>query len=198
MTPADATPLQLVVGLGNPGADHVLTRHNAGYWFADALAERAGGRFSPERKYHGDLCRVTVAGHDLRLLKPTTFMNRSGQSIQSLAAYLKIPSESILVVHDDLDLPVGALRLKWSGGHGGHNGLRDIVNHIGSGFRRMRIGIGHPGDNRDVIDYVLKRARPKEEHLIIEAVGRGLDLLPELLERGFEHAMHQLHTESKG
>ncbi|HET8552636.1 MAG TPA: aminoacyl-tRNA hydrolase [Gammaproteobacteria bacterium] len=192
--PADSVPLQLVVGLGNPGAEHVLTRHNAGFWFVDALAERVGARFSAERKYHGDLCRVSVAGHDLRLLKPTTFMNRSGQAVQSLASYLKLPPEAILVVHDDLDLPVGTLRLKWSGGHGGHNGLRDIISHIGQNFRRLRIGIGHPGNSREVIDYVLQRACPDEEQQIIEAVGRGLDLLPELLDRGFEHAMHRLHT----
>ncbi|HET7307036.1 MAG TPA: aminoacyl-tRNA hydrolase [Gammaproteobacteria bacterium] len=192
--PGDSVPLQLVVGLGNPGAEHVLTRHNAGFWFVDALAERTGARFSPERKFHGDVCRANVAGRDLRLLKPTTFMNRSGQSVQSLASYLKLPPEAILVVHDDLDLPVGALRLKWSGGHGGHNGLRDIISHIGQNFRRLRIGIGHPGNSRDVIDYVLQRARPDEEQQIIEAVGRGLNLLPELLDRGFEHAMHRLHT----
>ncbi|HET6724659.1 MAG TPA: aminoacyl-tRNA hydrolase [Gammaproteobacteria bacterium] len=194
MAESDATPLQLVVGLGNPGAEHVLTRHNAGYWFVDALADRHGGRFSPERKYYGDVCRVNVAGADLRLLKPTTFMNRSGQSVQALAAYLKLPPEAILVVHDDLDLPAGTLRLKWSGGHGGHNGLRDIINHIGPNFRRLRIGIGHPGNSREVIDYVLQRARPDDQEKIIESVGRGIDLLPELLDRGFEHAMHRLHT----
>ncbi|HET7587851.1 MAG TPA: aminoacyl-tRNA hydrolase [Gammaproteobacteria bacterium] len=194
MTQANDTPLQLVVGLGNPGAEHVLTRHNAGFWFVDALAEREGGRFTPERKYHGDLCRVNVAGNDLRLLKPATFMNRSGQAVQALASYLKLPPEAILVVHDDLDLPAGTLRLKWSGGHGGHNGLRDITSHLGPNFRRLRIGIGHPGNSREVIDYVLQRARPDEEQQIIEAVGRGLDLLPELLDRGFEYAMHKLHT----
>lgn len=196
MTATDAMPVQLVVGLGNPGAEHVLTRHNAGYWFVDALAERAGGRFKPERKFHGDLCRVRVAGSDLRLLKPTTFMNRSGQSVQSVMAYLKLSPEAILVVHDDLDLPVGVARLKWSGGHGGHNGLRDIISHIGRDFRRLRIGIGHPGTGSDVIDYVLKRARPDEEERIVASVARSLDLLPELLGRGFEHAMHRLHTDA--
>lgn len=194
MTDANATTLQLVVGLGNPGAEHVLTRHNAGFWFADALAERFGGRFSPERKYHGDVCRIGIDGCDLRLLKPATFMNRSGQAVQSLASYLKLPPEAILVVHDDLDLPVGELRLKWSGGHGGHNGLRDIINHIGPNFRRLRIGIGHPGDSREVIDYVLERARPDEEQQIMQAVGRGVELLPDVLEHGMEHAMHRLHT----
>jgi PTH1 family peptidyl-tRNA hydrolase len=188
--------LQLVVGLGNPGAEHVLTRHNAGFWFADALARHYGGRFSPERKFHGDMCRIEIDGHDLRVLKPATFMNRSGQAVQSLASYLKLPPEAILVVHDDLDLPVGALRLKWSGGHGGHNGLRDIISHIGQNFRRLRIGIGHPGNSRDVIDYVLERARPEEEERIIEAVGRGVDLMPELLGQGFERAMHRLHTQA--
>lgn len=188
------TPLQLVVGLGNPGAEHVLTRHNAGFWFADALARGYGGRFSPERKFHGEACRIAIAGHDLRLLKPSTFMNRSGQSVQTLMAYLKLPPEAILVVHDDLDLPAGALRLKWSGGHGGHNGLRDIINHIGTDFRRLRIGIGHPGNSREVIDYVLKRAHPDEERQITDAVERGVELMPELLEQGFERAMHRLHS----
>ncbi len=192
---SDEPAVRLVVGLGNPGAEYLLTRHNAGFWFADALAERAGVHFSSARKFHGETARARVGGADLRLLKPATFINRSGQSVNRLAAYLKIEPESILVVHDDLDLPVGSLRLKWSGGHGGHNGLRDIINHIGRDFRRLRIGIGHPRGSRDVIDYVLHRAPPDEEERIIEAVGRGLDLLPDLLEHGFEHAMHHLHTE---
>jgi PTH1 family peptidyl-tRNA hydrolase len=192
----DQPALRLVVGLGNPGAEYLMTLHNAGFWFADPLSERAGARFAAARKFHGETARVRIADRDLRLLKPDTFMNRSGRAVQSLLAYLKLPPESVLVVHDDLDLPVGTLRLKWAGGHGGHNGLRDIINRIGRDFRRLRIGIGHPRGSRDVIDYVLHRARPDEEQRIIDAVGRGLDLLPELLNDGFEHAMHTLHTES--
>lgn len=197
MTVATNAPIKLIVGLGNPGADYVLTRHNVGFWFLDALADRVGVRFSAQRKFHGETGRASIAGHDVRLLKPTTFINNSGPAVQSLSAYLKIPPKSILVVHDDLDIPVGSLRLKWSGGHGGHNGLRDISKHIGRDFRRLRIGIGHPGNGRDVINYVLSRPGKSEEQILIEALGEGLDILPAILDRGLEYAMHQLHAEPR-
>src|SRR5450631_4727845 len=139
-------PLRIVVGLGNPGPEHLLTRHNAGFWCVDLIARRHGGEFRDYRKYSGETARIAVAGQEVVLLKPTTYMNRSGLSIRQLSDFYKVPAMDILVVHDELDLPVGTARLKFGGGHGGHNGLRDAIAHIGDEFWRMRIGIGHPGN----------------------------------------------------
>ncbi len=189
-----AAPIQLVVGLGNPGADYVMTRHNVGWWFVDALARAHGGSFSAERKFGGEVCRVSIGGHDLRLLKPTTFMNRSGQSVKALSAYLKVPVEGILVAHDDLDLPFGTVRLKKGGGAGGHNGLKDIIAHLGENFTRLRFGIAHPGGSRDVIDYVLERAGREEETAIMEAIGASMEAMPQLLDGQFEKVMQALHS----
>lgn len=189
-----AAPIQLVVGLGNPGADYVMTRHNAGWWFVDALARAHGGTFSAERKFSGDVCRVNIGGHDVRLLKPTTFMNRSGQSVKALSAYLKVPVEGILVAHDDLDLPFGTVRLKSGGGAGGHNGLKDITAHMGENYLRARFGIAHPGGSRDVIDYVLERAGREEETAIMEAIGATVEQMPALLDGQFEKVMQTLHS----
>lgn len=189
-----AVPIQLVVGLGNPGADYVMTRHNAGWWFVDALARARGGTFSAERKFSGDVCRVTIGGHDVRLLKPTTFMNRSGQSVKALSAYLKVPVEGILVAHDDLDLPFGTVRLKQGGGAGGHNGLKDITAHMGENYLRARFGIAHPGGSRDVIDYVLERAGREEEAAIMEAIGATVEQMPALLDGQLEKVTQILHS----
>ncbi|MGA9851415.1 MAG: aminoacyl-tRNA hydrolase [Gammaproteobacteria bacterium] len=191
---AESVQIQLVVGLGNPGADYVLTRHNAGFWFVDALARAHGGGFSHERKFSGDVCRVSISGHELRLLKPATFMNRSGQAVQALAAYLKLPPEAILVAHDDLDLPAGTVRLKQGGGHGGHNGLRDIIDHLGENFARLRFGIGRPLHGQEVIDYVLHRATDQDESKIMEAVTAAIAIMPRILAGEMEKAMHELHS----
>ena len=188
-----SSAIQLVVGLGNPGAEYVLTRHNAGFWFVDALARAYGATFKHERKFNGDVCRITIGGHDLRLLKPDTFMNRSGQAVQPLASYLKIPAEAILVAHDDLDLPTGTVRLKRGGGHGGHNGLRDISTQIGADYYRLRFGIGRPG-SQEVIDYVLKRASEDEQTEIMEAISAAIDAMPDLLDGKTEPVMHTLHS----
>ena len=139
------TPLQIVVGLGNPGPEHRLTRHNAGFWFVDALAYRQGVQFRAHARYQGEIARVVVEGTELVLLKPQTYMNRSGLSIRALMDYIKAPVSAVLVVHDDLDLPCGVARLKLGGGHGGHNGLRDAITHCGADFWRLRLGVGHPG-----------------------------------------------------
>jgi PTH1 family peptidyl-tRNA hydrolase len=171
-----------------------MTRHNAGWWFVDALARAHGGTFSAERKFSGDVCRVSIGGHDVRLLKPTTFMNRSGQAVKALSAYLKVPVEGILVAHDDLDLPFGTVRLKKGGGAGGHNGLKDIIAHLGENFVRLRFGIAHPGGSRDVIDYVLERAGREEETAIVEAIGASVEAMPELLDGQFEKVMQGLHS----
>jgi len=187
-------PIKIIVGLGNPGPSNLLDRHNAGYWFADVLARRYGGEFRSEVKFHGDLCRVNIEGHDIRLLKPTTYMNRSGLAIQALAAYLKYTASQILVVHDELDLPLGKVKLKRGGGHGGHNGLRDVISHIGKEFFRLRIGIGHPGDKEEVIDYVLRRASREDENIIIDTINDAAGVIPLLLAEGEHKAMHKLHS----
>jgi PTH1 family peptidyl-tRNA hydrolase len=187
------TPLKLIVGLGNPGPEHMLTRHNAGFWFVDALASKLGGRFRSHTRFQGDISRVQFGGQEITLLKPTTYMNRSGLSIRAICDYMKLPPAEILVAHDELDLPVGDVRFKLGGGHGGHNGLRDTITHIGPEFWRLRIGIGHPGDRSQVIDYVLRRAPGDEEEKIITSVGEALDMLPVFIEQGSERAMNGLH-----
>jgi PTH1 family peptidyl-tRNA hydrolase len=186
--------LRIIVGLGNPGPEHQVTRHNAGFWFVDLLARRHGGEFRDYRKYSGETARISIGGTDLVLLKPTTYMNRSGLSIRQLSEFFKILPEEILVAHDELDLPVGSVRLKQGGGPGGHNGLRDAIAHIGENFWRLRLGIGHPGKKADVIDYVLTRAPRAEEDLILEAVSTAADCMPLLLEQGAERAMTRLHS----
>lgn len=194
---AEQHAIQLVVGLGNPGADYVSTRHNAGFWFVDRLAEQYGGRWTEERKFHGELCRITVAGQDLRLLKPGTYMNRSGLAVQVLSSYLKIAAEQILVAHDEIDLPTGSVRLKWNGGHGGHNGLRDISRALGDQYRRLRIGVGRPTHSSEVIDYVLKRPSREDADAIHAAVAAAVDAVPQLLTEGMEKAMHALHSKTQ-
>jgi PTH1 family peptidyl-tRNA hydrolase len=188
------TPLSIVVGLGNPGPEHRLTRHNAGFWFVDALARAQGVQFRSHSRYQGEIARVDLEGRELTLLKPQTYMNRSGLSIRSLMDYTKAPASEILVVHDELDLPPGVARLKFGGGHGGHNGLRDTITHCGPDFWRLRLGIGHPGDRDQVIDYVLQRAAPEDEEATVASLSASLDALPVFLRDGAEKAMKQLHT----
>lgn len=186
--------ISLIVGLGNPGRSYEETRHNAGFWFVDELARRHGGNFKVESKFHGELCRVHVGGHEVRLLKPTTYMNRSGQAIHAVANFYKIPAEAILVAHDELDLPPGTVRFKRGGGHGGHNGLRDTIARFGKEFPRMRLGIGHPGHKDRVHDYVLGRPSSDDRHAIVDAVDEACDALPQLLDGHFEKAMNRLHS----
>lgn len=187
-------PLRMIVGLGNPGPEHQVTRHNAGFWFVDLLARRHGAEFRDYRKFSGETARVNIAGQDIVLLKPTTYMNRSGLSVRQLGDFYKVAADDILVAHDELDLPVGTVRLKHGGGHGGHNGLRDTIAHIGESFWRLRLGVGHPGNKADVIDYVLTRAPRAEEDLIFDAVNTAADNMPLLIEEGAERAMTKLHS----
>ncbi|HZX89521.1 MAG TPA: aminoacyl-tRNA hydrolase [Rudaea sp.] len=187
--------LRLIVGLGNPGAEYLRTRHNAGFWFIDALARREGARFGNETKLHGETAKITLDGQPLWLLKPNTFVNKSGIAVASALRYWKIEAEEMLVAHDDLDLPPGAARLKFDGGHGGQNGLRDIFAHLGHGaFHRLRLGIGHPGDRDRVTSWVLGRPGVADEDAILEAVGASLEVLPLAVRGEFNAAMKILHT----
>ncbi|MGH8173950.1 MAG: aminoacyl-tRNA hydrolase [Rhodanobacteraceae bacterium] len=193
--------LRLIVGLGNPGAEHLRTRHNAGFWFVDALALRESGRFGIESKLRGETAKIHYEAQTLWLLKPTTYMNASGASVAAALRYWKIEPEEMLIVHDDLDLPPGAARLKFDGGHGGQNGLRDIFAHLGHGkFHRLRIGIGHPGPgNKDrVTPWVLGRPSISDEKAILGAIADAFDVLPLAVAGEFEKAMHRLHTAEIG
>lgn len=190
-----SSPIRLIVGLGNPGAEYAETRHNAGFWLVDRLAQRHGAQFKVESRFHGQCCRICVGGAECWLLKPTTFMNRSGQSVSSLANYFKIPLEEILVAHDELDLAPGAVRLKQGGGHAGHNGLRDIISAMGGrDFWRLRIGIDHPGSARQVVDYVLGRPARDDADAIGGAIDAAEMALPEILAGEFQRVMHRLHS----
>jgi len=187
--------LRLIVGLGNPGADYVDTRHNAGFWLIDEIAADQGLSLRFEKRFNADECKFKAHGRDVFLQKPQTFMNRSGQSVAALARYYKIAVEEILVIHDELDLPPGVNRIKQSGGHGGHNGLRDIINHLGSrDFFRLRVGIGHPGDSKQVVNYVLHKPSVADLNLIEAANRDTLAAMPQLLEGRIDKAMQALHT----
>ena len=187
--------LRLIVGLGNPGAEHARTRHNAGFWFADALAQREGVRFGIESKLHAETARVVVGGEPVWLLKPITYMNKSGLAVSAALRYYKIEPEQMLVAHDDLDLPAGAVRLKFDGGHGGQNGLRDLFAHLGHGrFHRLRFGIGHPGHKDRVLSWVLGRPGAQDEQAILGGIGAALDEIPLAVGGEFEKAMQRLHT----
>jgi len=187
-------PLKLIVGLGNPGPDYARTRHNAGFWLIDELARRLGGTLRNDSRHQGELGKVRIGGDEVWLLKPMTFMNRSGGPTQSVANFYKIPVESILVAYDDLDFPPGVIRLKQGGGAAGHNGIRDIAPQVGDNFWRLRIGIGHPGDRAAVLNYVLGRPSAEDARLIDAAIASGLDVVPVLISEGGQKATHKLHT----
>lgn len=193
-----STDLRAIIGLGNPGSGHARTRHNAGFWFADRLAQAGGTTLRKEARFHGELADVLVGGQRLLLLKPLTYMNDSGRSVQALMAFHKLRPDQLLVAHDDLDLPPGAARLKVGGGHGGHNGLRDLHAQIGPDYRRLRIGVGHPGQKELVTNY-LTSGRPgaDEQALIDDAIGAALEALPLALEH-WEKATQQLHSRETG
>ena len=190
-----AQDIVMVVGLGNPGADYENTRHNAGALFVEALARAAGQTLRPEKKYHGLYARIQWQGLDLHLLNPSTFMNRSGLSIKALADFFKIAPQQILVAHDELDLPPGTAKFKKGGGHGGHNGLRDTIAHLGTNdFQRLRIGIGHPGDSRKVTGYVLGRLGKQETEELNAVCDEIMRVLPDAASGKLAAAMNRLHT----
>jgi PTH1 family peptidyl-tRNA hydrolase len=186
--------LRMIVGLGNPGPEYARTRHNAGFWLADELARRHGGSWKRESRHQCELARVRIGGEEVWLVKPMSFMNRSGGPVASVLNFYKLNAAELLVAHDELDLSVGTLRLKQAGGHGGHNGVRDVIAHLGDAFWRIRIGIGHPGVKGEVVDYALSRATAEEDRLLQQAVQDAADAIPLLLTEGAQKVMNRLHT----
>ncbi len=187
--------LRLIVGLGNPGPEHARTRHNAGFWFIDALAESLGARFGLESKLHGQTAKAVIAGQNVWLLKPATFMNLSGRSVAAALRYWKIEPEECLIAHDELDLAPGTARIKFDGGHGGQNGLRDTMQLLGHGrFHRLRVGIGHPGHKDKVTPWVLGRPGRDDEAAILRAIDDAIAVLPLAVSGDFNEAMKRLHT----
>ena len=190
------TPVDMIVGLGNPGPNYQRTRHNAGADFVRELANSIGATLSTESKFFGETTRLSLNGRDIRLLIPTTYMNRSGQAVSTMAKFYQIEPQNILVAHDELDHSPGTARFKIAGGHGGHNGLRDIIKSLGNNkeFARLRIGIGHPGHADQVADYVLKKASKGDQQLINNSIDDALQSLPLAVEGQWEQAMNQLHS----
>lgn len=186
--------IKLIVGLGNPGSKYEETRHNAGFFLVDELARSFSASFASEKKFQGDLARTNIGSCDVRLLKPTTFMNLSGESVQAVASFYRIEAHEILVAHDELDIQPGTVKLKQSGGHGGHNGLRDIINHLGRDFWRVRLGIGHPGDAKKVASFVLQRAPKSEMDLLINSIDDVAREITDIVSGDMEKAMRTLHT----
>lgn len=187
--------LRLIVGLGNPGSQHERTRHNAGFRFVDELAAKAGARFGVDGKLFGETVKIDIAGKPVWLLKPATFMNLSGKSVTAALRFWKIEPEQMLVAHDELDLPAGTVRLKFDGGHGGQNGLRDTIRLLGHAkFHRLRIGIGHPGHKDLVTPWVLGRASAADDALVGRAIDEAIDVLPLAMQGNYMDAMTRLHT----
>jgi PTH1 family peptidyl-tRNA hydrolase len=190
--------IQCIVGLGNPGAEYEKTRHNAGAWFVLDLAKKFHATLKHESKFKGFHAIAKIHDHECHLLIPTTFMNLSGQSVKALANFYKISPENILVAHDEIDVPAGDSRLKFDGGHGGHNGLRDIIDHFGTNkFHRLRIGVGHPGDSKLVHDYVLHAPKKNEREEIDFAIAAAEKVMPLVLSGEFQKAMNELHTKKE-
>ena len=190
-----SSKIELIAGLGNPGAKYEDTRHNVGFWFIEQLARKKGCSLRHESRFQGEVGKVTIDGQVVWLIKPMTFMNLSGQAVSALANYYKVSVENILVVHDDLDLPPGTLRLKKGGGHGGHNGLRDMIAHFSSPeFMRLRVGIGHPGSSSEVTNYVLGSPSSDDRNLLLDAIDNSLVVLPQIVDGEFQKAMNHLHS----
>ena len=193
--PVRSIDLKVIVGLGNPGAKYTETRHNAGFWFIDEVARKYSATFRPENKFHGEVAKISLQGKDIWLLKPATFMNRSGLAVKSLLSFYRISAEQLLVAHDEIDLPPGTAKLKTGGGHGGHNGLRDIISQLGTNdFHRLRIGVGHPGSKDQVVDYVLHNASRDDRILIDRDIDDAVSIMPELASGALEQAMQKLHS----
>jgi PTH1 family peptidyl-tRNA hydrolase len=190
--------IRLIVGLGNPGTEYERTRHNVGFWWVDGAARKLGATLKSDRAYHGLTARVNRADGPLFLLEPQTYMNLSGKSVAALARFFKIAPHEMLVVHDEIDLPPGQVKLKLGGGVAGHNGLKDLQAQFGSAdFWRLRIGVGHPGNRDEVADWVLCKPSPEQRELIVSCVDRTLDALDLLIDGPMERAMMKIHAKPK-
>jgi len=186
--------IRIIAGLGNPEAKYERTLHNAGFWFVDALARKYGGDFRYDKKFDADYCRINLHGDDVWLVKPQNYMNQSGGPIRAVLDYYRLRTTELLVAHDEIDLPPGTTRLKDGGGHGGHNGLRDTIQHCGAEFVRLRLGVGHPGEKNKVTNYVLKRGSSDVESAVMKNIDEAVDVMPTLLDDGLAAAQKALHT----
>ena len=191
-----STHVSIIAGLGNPEERYAQTLHNAGFWIVDEIARRWDARFKYEKRFDADIGKVTIGANEVWLIKPQSYMNLSGGPVRAMLDYYRLPVEQLLVAHDEIDLPPGTVRLKRSGGHGGHNGLRDLIQHCGKDFMRLRVGVGHPGQKDQVTGYVLKRAASDVDAVLRQSVDEAVDVIPVLIERGLDEAMKALHTKS--
>ena len=189
--------IRIIAGLGNPEDKYERTLHNAGFWFVDALARKYGGSFRYEKKFDADYCRINLHGENVWLVKPQSYMNLSGGPIRGILDYYRLTVGQLLVAHDEIDLPPGTTRLKQGGGHGGHNGLRDIIRHCGAEFLRLRMGVGHPGEKHQVTGYVLKRGSGDTEAAIERDIDDAMGVMPELVDGDINAAMKKLHTKKE-
>lgn len=186
--------LTMIAGLGNPEERYAKTLHNAGFWFVDEMARRAGVSFKYEKRFDADICKIDIGGKDVWLAKPQSYMNLSGGPIRGMLDYYRLSADQLLVAHDEIDLEPGVVKLKKGGGHGGHNGLRDTIRHCGSDFLRLRLGVGHPGHKDQVTNYVLKKASPDVEVAILRNIDDAADAMPLMVQDGLNAAMKKLHT----
>ncbi|MGH8166493.1 MAG: aminoacyl-tRNA hydrolase [Woeseiaceae bacterium] len=189
------THLCIIAGLGNPEERYDRTLHNAGFWFADSVAATDGGQFRFEKRFDAEICRIMLAGGEVWVVKPQSYMNLSGGPIRAILDYYRLPVDKLLVAHDEIDLPPGVVRLKKGGGHGGHNGVRDTIAHCGNDFMRARLGVGHPGTKDKVTGYVLKQGPADVDAAVRDAIAETVAVLPLLAEKGLEIAMNRLHTQ---
>lgn len=184
----------IIAGLGNPEEKYERTLHNAGFWFVDSLVRKYGGVFRYEKKFDADICRINLHGDDVWLIKPQSFMNLSGKPVRSMLDYYRLRPSQLLVAHDEIDLPPGTIRLKKGGGHGGHNGIRDVIQHCSADFLRIRVGVGHPGEKSKVTNYVLKQGSSDVEAEVEHSIDDAVAVMPTLLDDGLSAAMKKLHT----
>jgi len=184
----------MIAGLGNPDDKYQKTLHNAGFWFVDALAAEYGGQFRRDKKFAADCCSISISGSDIWLVKPQKYMNLSGAPVRAALDYYQLPVSQLLVAHDDIDLPPDTVRFKLGGGHGGHNGIRDVIQHCGPDFMRLRFGVGHPGQKDQVSGHVLQRATAETQAAIAQNIESALAVMPLLVEQGLNAAMKKLHT----
>ena len=190
------THLSIIAGLGNPEDRYERTLHNAGFWFVDELARKYGGEFRYEKRFDADCCKISISGSEVWLIKPQSYMNRSGGPVRAAIDYYRLNPKQLLVAHDEIDLPPGTVRLKQGGGHGGHNGIRDVIRHCGADFMRLRLGVGHPGDKDEVTNYVLKRGSSDIQRAVGDNVDEAVAVMATLVDEGLNAAMKKLHTKA--